>query len=1822
MTTTEDTPATAQQEPTTIVAPAETLQEPTTIAPPAETQQEPDTSAAPAETQQEPIPLTAPVKILQEATSMATSAAALQKPDATAAPQEAAPEKPTFVLPHSPSILLPSPFPDVVFNPALKAISEGDIRHAENVEIYWHQVYTGDPACVPSAIRNAAGANEPGLTPEEREYRICTAVNRSWYADHKNMPREKVLAEWPGLRRGLADELGVADDEREIYMALSARHDWQKLHTASVEIYERSYKAALYGEPAPPLHDILAPLSPEYQEAAKTVAAHADTEARMWRERHSGLIDELANGMVFFTAIEDDFISAGDALGASPALLSAVDTLADMPAEERSLIIALAVHESKKRRSENMGDDDESISSRVVRGLRRGSASLGMGALQSLSNLGISAMNNLGKQLGISSMQNAAAAWDKRMRVLREVRHATQQQVIPLITPHSTATEIYLLNAVESVPAAIMAGSGVPGFATLTVAGAGDSIAEARLRSPETPQEYHLAAGVISGAVQASIFMGISRVGGNLLEKNINNFMRARGQGMTAFSWAALNSMAGMSAESVKLLLAGKAAQASDLALHELAGQASGKASGIDWQQYGESLTDVETNMREYASLLPFLLIGSGRLALRHFRAPHNILGDGSRLLEWGIAPEKVSQILNERNIALKGEMLREALCGSKVWSGPGFIIEAVKALRLLNSDYFRGFSSPEVVRDFLNLPAEASVIQRKDYGTRSPEEMHNTPDHAKDRYNYKGTRRSERFKNAITLWDEWWTRSHINSHSSRVQTGEWQLIYGADTARYERMSRYLKELNTAGDKVPRRMQPLGIYAPHAEQERRALLQDRVAELQDLSYQFLMNVNPLETMVGKDLSPERMRKDAERTREEFLGNIGKALVNTGLGTPREESLGQLCDWFQGYYLRKKYRENSRGARIDWIRAVPPDYLRKMSEHAPQHEHRAYAAYPELLEAYRIFLGVRANTELLMDLLPMTEDFQTALSRGMSPAQAYSYLAERELGYKAEHLKSFPAEQVAQSLNTTPMPEFTRLNEGRCNDFMQLTGTAIDAQEGDDGKTYYRLRRPNGEVSRWHENVVFAMNDVAANAALTFLPLGKNAGAHWVDMAHSGNVDLTQMPYASDAEFSGYDRLCHQAMQDLTAHWLESAPYLQPGLRTERLRHRFAPNESYGTGLSPVYREEYAAGQPYLSFDAHTTATPVGLATARFYTFWHRQFNADILPAAQAADFLRSLGEPWLQEVQQLPATTDKTAHHDAVANLMARFSLQYFLAKLPKLPVPKSVKEWVGYAAFCPPVETADKMPDFIAMGKKHNGIMRYTNRRVAAALREQIQHVATLRQRYGDAPLPHADIDTLMQRAMGLDTAGNAEQAWCYRYANGEALQVISEPFLLLLRDPLKGWATMQNREQQQLQEYLQPFLQNNPAPNAREGDSPITAALSNLDAVLRQYPQLHFMSPAGRQQERILTLELPEIPLQTEDLLAEPVYAEQGFPYAQRLKEAGEFRDFPLADYPELTTPEALHAMQLQDILRAYPATMPYTAAEGIHWQGQAYGGKTGKAPAGLEQHKPTRPLVGIMRLLREAHELCADKQAEFIDICGVPIPNLSPQELDCADLRNITVYRQILHGLRGRSITHLSRLMPGDLTAPDSRERSPYVTEVRDGIYQGEHNTALQETDAPQAAMIPLQYYVHAMHRKYAERHMQDSFTRSIDHALDSLATAVENDPRFMEHRFSGGISLPEVLMRLFEDSNFGGGVLGKQHLHELAPPALRLLRLAADIISCVAAPRNAQAPQAIKALKRLQNTMQRMQKGKPQREILQRLLMRGTQLLREKIEENKP
>ena len=92
-----------------------------------------------------------------------------------------------------------------------------------------------------------------------------------------------------------------------------------------------------------------------------------------------------------------------------------------------------------------------------------------------------------------------------------------------------------------------------------------------------------------------------------------------------------------------------------------------------------------------------------------------------------------------------------------------------------------------------------------------------------------------------------------------------------------------------------------------------------------------------------------------------------------------------------------------------------------------------------------------------------------------------------------------------------------------------------------------------------------------------------------------------------------------------------------------------------------------------------------------------------------------------------------------------------------------------------------------------------------------------------------------------------------------------------------------------------------------------------------------------------------------------------------------------------------------------------------------------------------------------------------------------------------------------------------------------------------------------------------------------------------------------------------------MRLFEDTNYSAGVLGRQSIHELTPPVLRSLRLAADIISCLAAPYSASSPQAVQAFKRLQNTVTRIKNNTMQRETLEHILTRGSQYLLDKVSE---
>lgn len=1678
---------------------------------------------------------------------------------------------------------------------------------AQEQQVYWHHLLTGDPDTVPNDVRRRAGAEEPSLTEEQRDYRVCSAINRSWVVDHRGLSREEVAARWPELRRQLAAELGVGDTEEELYLGLSARGNAETLRRAGRRVYERAYLAGLHGEDSYDVADITAELMPEDRPTAEGIGTRAYAEAQAVRARLQPVAATLAEGMDAFAAMEEDFLSAPRVIAAAPQLWQAAGLLPDLPEEERRLVMYLAATQLRQQRAQQ-GEAEEGVASRAVRAVRRGAAGLGMGIAQGIGNTLVATADSVGYRWGGESgaaLQQDAAEWDARLRTLREIRHLAQQEVLPLTLPGAPAAEEYLMTAAESIPAAVMACAGGAGFLTLTAAGMGDAVAEARLRSPETPQHLQLAAGVVAGAVQAGIFMGISRIGGKLLERSINNFMRARGAGAAAFSWAALNSLAGLTAEGVKAMMGAKLASLADFAGQELASRVAGTASNINWQQYGDNMTDIEVNMREAAAMLPFLLIGAGKLSLRHFRSPQGVLGEGRRLLEWGADETQVRDMMNEPDLTRQNDMLQRLLRGTEVFSGPGFLEEAVRALGLLNMDYFKGFAEPAVVRDFLKLPAESSRVQRPDFGVRTQEQILATPDHARERSGVMRVRNTKQYREVLALWDEWWTRSHITEYSSRVALGTWEVTSGNAGPRYERSSRYLRELLQEGSPVPRRMHNAALYAPHAEAERRALLRDRVAELQDLSYQFLLNVYPFDSLLNRQVTVNRMRKDAETTRNALLGEIGRTVIRAGLGYSPEENFATFNSYLQDYYMRKKYADGA--AKINWLREVPADFLNKMNEHAQHFRELRYSAHPELLEAFRIMLGLRANTEMLINLLPMMEDFQTALAGGMSPAQAYEHLVARELGYDASALRSYPTEALAATRNDTPAQDYAAHNARLCEQYRRFTGAVPEQEQGEDGKTYWRLRRPGGTYSRWHESAAAAMNDVAANAALLFLPLGYDVQGYWQGAARRGGANLTLLPYAQEGEFSGYDQLCSYAFRDLTHHWLESAYHLQPGLRVEELRKRFVHNPAYANGINPVFLEQPEGEGASLRFDLHTLATPHGLAHARFYTYWQRLLGSGALRAEDAHGMLEACGVLQAEDAAAWAAAEGEEGRRAAMAGSLAEFTLMCYMARMPELPLPPTVKEWYAYAPFCPPEPVAEEMPRSVPLGRRGAGIVQWSNRRVATALAEFAPRVEALRSLVAQ-PLPHARLESLLQGALGLDAAQAAEQVWCCHRCGEGPLHTVPAAYWQLLQEPLQALPRLSAAEQARLHDYLMPTCVENALPMAEPAQDAVQAALANLDRVVQAHPELHAYSLAGADAAHVWYTRPPAAPQHSVPPLAEPRYTPLPLYQGQGVSGEPELYALPAAEFPLLAEPGVPQALRVLDALRSYPAGLPYALEGGIYWHNQPYGGQQGARPVGLEQHEPMPAMPAVLRLLEEVHELCRHAETPFLDFRGVPIPHLTAEQLYCPELRNVTVYRRQQVSSAYADDTHLVRLMPGSPLAHLPGGRSPYVVDVRAGVYM-QGGRALRADDGANACMVPLQEFEPAPLRPYSAEHRRAWADRMLEDSLERLGSIAERGPDFMVDRLCGGIPLPELLMRLYEDTNFSQGVIGNRGMGELRMQELRALRLAADIIACVAAPRSATDARSLQAFRNLQKTLRLFRAPNGQRELLEHVFRRG-------------
>lgn len=1651
---------------------------------------------------------------------------------------------------------------------------------------YWKQVLVGDLRRVPEDVRRRAGADEADLSEEERRYRLASAINRSWVADHSTLTREEISENWGRLRAGMARHMGIIDNEEEFYRAISLREDEEPLRRMASDLYQRAYVAGLDGRVSLEAGRELAELPLGRQRAARRIIEKGLDEGRMQRERLLPLATRLADGLKGYHAAESEFFSAPDVLAAAPDLFSAADELSEMPEDDRYLVYHIAQELSADLRSGTTGS--------VMRAARRGALNLGVGAAQGLGHFSAALLRGLGRGLDErvgTSFGGSAEALDRRLAVHEELRRLAQHEVYPLgRAAGASRMEQFMIDAAEATPGAVLAFSSGAGFAGLTLSGVGESVAEARLRAPEGDRDLQLVAGVIGGAIQAGIYAGMSKLGGQALEQSLAEFARASGSGAAGYSLAALRSLEHMTGEGVRLLLAGKAAAATDLGLQELAARIDGTASHIDWRAYGDSVTDIEANMREAAMLLPYVLIGSGRVSLRHFRNRAQVLGDGSPLLGWGISEQQKEAIMRETDPDLQSRMLLEALRSSPRWSSPSFPEEAARALRLLHTEYFDGFSRPEVVRDFLKLPADSAQVKRPELPPPSADAAaHEAALLSRPGVRVDAFRKSTRLSTVLPLWDEWWAKSHLLS--ARPETPR-ALQRRLLTEGYYSRLRYERELMHPEEVVPSRIELSGAYAPNAELERRMVLADRFAEIQDLSYQYLLSSYTLDALTRSVETESAIRKRTERVRQNVLGLVGDAVLRLASGEEPSKVSAAFRSKFSRYYSRR----SSQLSAPEWMRQTPYRLLDNLGDLLHDANSVGLDAHPpELVEAVRVMSGLEANARALFDLLPLSPDFVTALSRGMSPVQAYAHLLIRELQLDDRQVAALPAEVRFNESDAPDQSAYTRENRKLYEAYSRMTGRRLESCTGEDGMSYWRVRRPNGELTHWHLTPDQAINELAAQSSLAFMLYGEPARRLLQEASARRDFQLSGWLPEPRHEYSAYDRLCSVALRDLSQFWQGSVLRMQPGMDIKPMRYRFRIGMR-NVGIAPKLRSNNESNGSY-DIDAYSVATPLALMQARFNTFWMRQLNSEsihadeligmlgeqhLLSENQAARVFRMVEPRGVARLRDLGATPEAIERRNAVlGRYLSRFSLFYMMTHMDRLELPSSVREWLALAPFCrtnPEVRINDqsqKRETSIPVSGGAPELLRWANRRSMLRLRRYADVLGKGREISAEVFEPNGRLAELLRASLGLDPATNAEQAWCYHFEDVKGQFNLYQGYVNLLLHPLDAWHHMQPEEQQELRESLA-F-----ADESADG-AELTERLGQLEETLRDFPELHRYSQSGGAPGQVHEM-LPEPYAETPPSQVEvlPTHLRYGVGGAggpfrvvnqtlprvdYRVSEAGKLPDSLVADA------RVMPSLRTLDALRGFVVSRPYATDQGIWWRGQRYGGVDGTMLPDLSENWLDRPaLEGVCSMLSRIDEYLAASGQSEMQLCGVRLLPTG-ESLDVSPWKLVSLYRDPAHP------ELLYRLMPGEPDAPGVPMRRPYVVNCCHGFYvQNKKRRRVRDAADFCLGVVPLNYFRPFELRFYSDENMDSWGREAIAYTLDGIVARAEAMMPLADEAATGdlldGVGLREeadgafdgsasalgwreLVMRLCEDTSLSYALAGLEPSQMRAGQALAL------------------------------------------------------------------
>lgn len=1145
--------------------------------------------------------------------------------------------------------------------------------------------------------------------------------------------------------------------------------------------------------------------------------------------------------------------------------------------------------------------------------------------------------------------------------------------------------------------------------------------------------------------------------------------------------------------------------------------------------------------MHEAASLLPVLLLGSGRLGLQHFRSERAILGDGRLLLEMGVPQEQVAAIYAEPRVEVRSNMVQEAFRSSGFWGSQEFLTKAELAMRLLSVDKYIIAYDKNGMHDFLNLPPEGYV------GPLGPGQRAGDLPMSRKRSRVAtdmvraldSTRRTE----ALHTWAKWWDLAGNKD-------------FGAPERGVETLSR------TMLSRLP------GLEAEY----------DELNRLQQLSYNYLINYYSMDALLMLPGGVKEWEEFGELQRSKLLMKLAEEVVRQGPG----EKIPVMPDSDPEQLISQDEKM--------WKVALPGwDGLEMLEDLRRTHP----SLYQDkIFEHSGAFLSeLQTQIKRAAAYIPTLPDFQTMLTRGLSPEEAYIQILSRKLDISPIALMDRCFSEKTKTKNVTPMRKYSEKNRERYEIYRMLSGNEVEEWDGDDGRTYYQTVRPNGDGTYWHSERDHAINDLAGNAALMFMPDHGDYSLKDRLNKKRKNFNLLKAPMAANKEFSIYDHLCEMAMDDLNRYWDERAPTMQPGVVMDTKRYYMRGRyEGKDDGVTPIIYK----GDSRSDFvvDDMSEATPLAVMQTRFYVYWMRMLRSRYVTYEQAIDYLRRCNYLSDEEVAELPRIersffyeydqkTGKAKRRllnyddDMATKLgkrMAEYTLYRFLGTLERRGVPNSVRHWVYTAAFAPEVKYPPLAPDKkrdMSYIRRDRELTMWANRRVAKKIRDIAPRVEQVRNNI----IEDEFMDPLFTEVFGEDVFSNSERAWSYRIYGVDGIEGTSAGMQNILRSPMKGWELLDKKVKDDMMYDLNEFCMGeeyiNQSPEVQGPISRVNFGLKTLDEMINEFPQIHLYSlidtkPGCYKRMRITRAAMAEE-------RSPEVWAPEGVVDPGCTFEDVESDYLPLIFHRK--SKEMHAAVGMLDKLRQLSGNLPYADQGVIHWNGEKYGGEF-KAPQGLDEDYvrsyPLMPLIGMLRDIGEYNR----NNENPLKVCGESLRGLDSR-LDVSPLvRGVTMYRHQKYP------AYVYRLMPGNLNLNDGVMHRPYLVHSRYGVFL-DGNRAVQKNvnTFNEKVMVPLHKFSKQPLREYPKNGQEwaaMAWKRNLLEALEVSKLAYEN----------GSISdvaaahLQEFVLRLAEDSGFS------DRLQKAIPAALtmgeaKLINILGDMMTAAC------SPKPMGALKRLRD-----------------------------------